>query len=404
LTSFQNTWIRIILFFFIFVTKTWAFGDKIVRINADIDDTVSSGTGFFWESDGTVLTAYHVIKGATQIRIYSGGQLFDQIMLVSYSNEYDLALLKILDFNNYSKIELFNLGYSDSIYQNLNQSLDIVAYPWGWAEYHKVTGRPTRSKLIWSETITNREGYGLFARNIQVILMDVTVYGGMSGAPVVMNDKVVGVLSGSLEEGGSLAWAIPVKYAKDKMKIVNVLPDEFDWPELTLMNKSTWRSLNFEKTRPAKEFNVKFGLLTNAKGDAYNISLIFLYNSYSHNLNYGFELGVLSHFNVISYETLSGFDEQRKKEHELRFFPNLFISKEYYNFERKPYYGVSLGFPFNAQLRMGMKFFSKFNLEIRTLYFLSTSTSFEFNNFGDSIEVQAKVVKFQLFFGLNIEY
>lgn len=180
------------------------------------------------------------------------------------------------------------------------QYFDIIAFPWGWDESHKVTGKPTKTSSIESTTITNSKGFKLFSKNIQVIPFDVTVYGGMSGAPVISNDKIIGVLSGSLDEGGSIAWAIPIKYVKDKMRLVNKLPRNISWPELTLMNNANWRSLKFEKIRPAKDFNVLFGLLCNENGDEYTAHLIFFFDDYPHNISYGFELGFLN-YKVIDH-------------------------------------------------------------------------------------------------------
>ena len=68
----------------------------------------------------------------------------------------------------------------------------------------------------------------------------------MSGAPVVLTDgTIVGVLSGSFDEGRGIAWAIPSKYVSDLLKtpaIMQLPSTSFHWPSFALMSTS-WVSL-----------------------------------------------------------------------------------------------------------------------------------------------------------------
>jgi hypothetical protein len=79
---------------------------------------------------------------------------------------------------------------------------------------------------------------------VKVIQFAGIVNSGMSGAPVVSSRGVIGVLSGSRAEGGSLAWAIPSEYLNDQtMQLVNKRPAEMQsWPRLALMD-NRWNSL-----------------------------------------------------------------------------------------------------------------------------------------------------------------
>jgi hypothetical protein len=54
---------------------------------------------------------------------------------------------------------------------------------------------------------------------------------------------VIGVISGSLNEGGAIAWAIPIQYFNSaSMQIERKPPSAVNWPPLRLMN-SHWSSL-----------------------------------------------------------------------------------------------------------------------------------------------------------------
>jgi hypothetical protein len=68
-----------------------------------------------------------------------------------------------------------------------------------------------------------------------------SIYTGISGAPVVGLRGVIGVLSGSYDEGGGIGWAIPLKYLQ-KLTQTRRRPSEIHWPRLTLM-ATAWRNL-----------------------------------------------------------------------------------------------------------------------------------------------------------------
>jgi len=72
-----------------------------------------------------------------------------------------------------------------------------------------------------------------------VLLIDLTVYSGLSGAPVIHNGKVVGVISGSINEGGGLAWAIPSSHLSQLIlsdpSLVRAPSAVNNWPKLDIM-------------------------------------------------------------------------------------------------------------------------------------------------------------------------
>lgn len=120
----KNSIILILFLSFILSNTSKAYENRVVRINADvINDIVSTGTGFFWEINGNVLTAYHVVQGAKEIRIYYKGKMYDQIEVISYSNEYDLVLLKIKNFHDHHEIKYYQDKYFDFFCLMINNIL-----------------------------------------------------------------------------------------------------------------------------------------------------------------------------------------------------------------------------------------------------------------------------------------
>ena len=66
-------------------------GARTVTVNAD--DSV--GSGFFIDSEGTLVTNYHVIEGAKKITVDVDGGNYTVSEIVDFSKVYDLAILKI---------------------------------------------------------------------------------------------------------------------------------------------------------------------------------------------------------------------------------------------------------------------------------------------------------------------
>lgn len=99
---------------------------------------------------------------------------------------------------------------------------------------------------VESMSISAADGSPIFAENIRVYPLDITVYGGMSGAPVVTNaSSVVGVFSGSYSEGRGIGWCIPIGYVTELIgqePLHRAVSNIGAWPALTLMGPR-WISL-----------------------------------------------------------------------------------------------------------------------------------------------------------------
>ncbi len=65
-----------------------------------VDNAISRGSGFFIDDKGTIVTAFHVIEGASDISvIVNGGGSYALEKVVKFNHLYDLAILKI-DYNS----------------------------------------------------------------------------------------------------------------------------------------------------------------------------------------------------------------------------------------------------------------------------------------------------------------
>lgn len=207
------------------------------------------GTGFFISSDGDILTAYHVIAEATELSVFThGGESSKSVSLVAALPEYDLAIIRADGLNRFRYF---------SITRSIPEASDrvtIVGSPRGLPS-QIIQGYPTFSGTISSLRLSASNGRAIFKRAIEVIPLDITVYNRLSGAPVLdASSSVVGVLSGSFDEGRGLAWSIPIHYLDEMNRGDPVkVNGSILWPKFDLMSNS-WRSLkrSYEETFSAR--------------------------------------------------------------------------------------------------------------------------------------------------------
>ncbi len=207
--------------------------DAIVTIWADEH---FFGTGFFISEDGLILTAYHVIQGAHRITVLHQGTPSSNVLIESYAPNRDLAVLRVLDWKK--PITYLKLAYrlppgtGDESLMILGNGAHI--------EDQRIPARMITKDLRNSQEIRGDHGERVFnLDNVHVIYLDADTNDGLSGGPVVSSAGVIGVLSGSLRQGGSISWAIPSEYAQPQILVrVSERPEEISsWPSFDLMSE-----------------------------------------------------------------------------------------------------------------------------------------------------------------------
>jgi S1-C subfamily serine protease len=201
------------------------------------------GTGFY-RSDGSIVTSYHVIRGAARLRLYTSNGDFDsqigQVTVVAYSPSYDLAVLR--DGSRQAPQASLQLHANPSVV-SANDTVTIHGHPQGIA-LQQTSGKPTQDGLLESGRVNDKNGKRVFNENIRLIPIDVTTAQGMSGGPVILDGEVVGVLCASLEDIAvrTFTFAIPSTYVdtSDRSFVsVDSAPEKIrTWNQLTLINES----------------------------------------------------------------------------------------------------------------------------------------------------------------------
>ncbi|MGF7181452.1 S1 family peptidase [Tunturiibacter psychrotolerans] len=207
---------------------------SLVAIFSTLPDTrIGVGTGSFISSDGKVLTAFHVVDNAKSLEITYAGKPYTSITVLGVDPDHDLALLKVNDFDLHpayldlaTSAPSFIGGESVTIYGHSAQVFNQT-----------IPGTVSRNLVLSQEIRDPKSSQHIFAlENIPLLPLNTVIFGGLSGGPVLRDGKVIGIVSGSLTEGGSIAWAMPVTQGSvDAMKQIGRPAGAFDWPAFRLM-------------------------------------------------------------------------------------------------------------------------------------------------------------------------
>ncbi len=162
---------------------------------------LGTGTGFVWDSDGHVVTNFHVVQGSTSIRVVMHDQTSYMADYVGGSARHDLAVLRI--DAPADSLRRVRLGDSDRV--RVGQSVYAIGNPFGLSA--------TLTTGIISAL--NRRIEGLTGDIIEdVIQIDAAINRGNSGGPLLdSRGRLIGINSQIASPSGTSAgvgFAIPV--------------------------------------------------------------------------------------------------------------------------------------------------------------------------------------------------
>jgi len=162
--------------------------------------TKSSGTAFFINSSGILLTCAHCVEDASTIEVEipeEGKQKFKAKVLVICPT-FDLAVLEVIDYKNKAFCELFQGNPDEVGPQDVTYAL---GFPLG------------ESHLKATKGIVSGQQSNL-------IQMDTPINPGNSGGPLLKNGKVIGVNSAAFLFANNVGYAVPIW----KYKLIKDLP------------------------------------------------------------------------------------------------------------------------------------------------------------------------------------
>lgn len=243
---------------FFFVPFCLAVISQVCTLAAPASDPVLSiwaksatknwiGTGFLINDRGKFLTCYHVVRGASQLTVYQDKNAYGDVQVVAIAPEYDLAILELTNFPNPGPfLRLSDVPPS----RYFGEELKVHGNPNGLSG-NQLDAKLTKPDYVPSGEFRTTDGHSnpIFrSPKVNLIPLSMTIFNGLSGGPVVSKAGVVGVLSGSFNEGGTIAWAIPIMYASPSQmtSIQRPVSQMTRWPELSLMDENAVNTLRFE--------------------------------------------------------------------------------------------------------------------------------------------------------------
>ncbi|WP_341281602.1 trypsin-like peptidase domain-containing protein [Paenibacillus sp. FSL H8-0537] len=175
-------------------------GSKEQNNNSNGLQATGSGTGFFFDASGYILTNQHVVGGAEKIEVTVQGYdkpLTAQLLGSDYN--LDLAVLKVTDTKAFPTLKL---GSSDSI--KIGDWVAAIGNPYGFDHTITVGVLSAKERPI---SIPDEQG----TRNYEHLLQtDASINPGNSGGPLLnVNGEVIGINTAVSSQAQGIGFAIP---------------------------------------------------------------------------------------------------------------------------------------------------------------------------------------------------
>jgi len=210
--SFRNICIIFFLSSVISYSIAFAEADTIFKENSktvviiltydEKGELIAQGSGFIVRSDGAIVTNYHCISKAKDIKIKSGDKILDVEGLIYTDKENDLVILKAKGGN----LSVVKLG--DIEKTNVGEKVYVISSPQGFEN--------TISDGILS-------GIREITPERKILQITAPVSPGSSGGPVFnKNGEVIGIATFVVKEAQNLNFAMPVNFIRDKINIEKV--------------------------------------------------------------------------------------------------------------------------------------------------------------------------------------
>ncbi|RJQ56966.1 MAG: tetratricopeptide repeat protein [Nitrospiraceae bacterium] len=188
-------------------------------------EPISQGSGFVVRADGAIVTNYHVISNAKDIKVKVGDKILDVEGLIHTDKENDLVILKAKG----EKLQAVKLGDVSKV--NVGEKVYVISSPEGLEN--------TISDGLLS-------GIREIDEKMKILQITAPISPGSSGGPVFNTaGEVIGVATFLIKEAQNLNFAMPVNLVKDKgdsKKILALKETEIEDYEKTA---EYWSSLGY---------------------------------------------------------------------------------------------------------------------------------------------------------------
>ncbi len=164
-----------------------------------------SGSGFIWNTQGHIVTNYHVVYGAHSIQVVLDDQSTHDARVIGVDPDHDIAVLQIKTKNKH--LQPLDIGNSQNL--RVGQHVLAIGNPFGLD--HTLTTGVVSALGRSIKSINDRTIEG-------VIQTDAAINPGNSGGPLLNSSgKLIGINTQIISPSGSFAgigFAVPVDMVK----------------------------------------------------------------------------------------------------------------------------------------------------------------------------------------------
>lgn len=175
------------------------------------------GTGMIINEEGYILTNYHVVEGAQQVKVTLSNNKQVNAKVVNYDANYDVAVVKITD--NVKVPAVVEIGDSDNL--QVGESVVAIGNPLGTDFFGSVTTGivSALNRKIDGDGNTSKQGESS-SSGLSYIQTDAAINSGNSGGPLInARGQVIGINTAKIKQSGveGLGFAIPINAVKNKI-------------------------------------------------------------------------------------------------------------------------------------------------------------------------------------------
>jgi S1-C subfamily serine protease len=160
------------------------------------------GSGFVIDSEGHILTNFHVVEGARQVEVTTSDKKKYKAQIIGTDPIHDLAVIQI----PYKAVPRAEIGDSKNLV--VGQKVYAIGNPFG------LSGTMTRGIISSIRSLKGQRGF-----IDEAIQTDAAINPGNSGGPLLnARGEVIGIntmiLTGGVEQSAGIGFAIPINTAK----------------------------------------------------------------------------------------------------------------------------------------------------------------------------------------------
>ncbi len=231
----------------------------VAIINTSSSEGVSSGSGFVYDTEGHILTNYHVVEGATQVEVDfpSGEKVMGEV--IATDTDSDVAVVKV----NVSSDLLHPLRLGDSESLKVGQMVVAIGNPYRLSNTMTLGIVSAKGRILDSIRTTSDQGAYTAGDLIQT---DALINPGNSGGPLLnLNGEVVGInraiqVSGTNVQGETvntgIGFAVSINIVKRVVPYL-IKYGSYDYPYMGIsswpydLTLDEWKALGFTQTSGA---------------------------------------------------------------------------------------------------------------------------------------------------------